>query len=647
RMMMFGGGGGGPRGPGGGGGMFRMGGGGSGVDPSSFFVNQQGGLSTTHSGGTNYAGQWGKKLSVTSSVFVNDTDNDNTQSLSRQFLPPQDSTAFYDQATTSDSRNGNQRFDGRFEWTLDSLNSVIMQPRLYFQNNRTNSFAVGGNTSTLGEVLNAASNDNQSDTRGNNLSNRLTLRHKFARRGRNISADINMGHNERDGDGAQYSLTDYFQGDSTVSDTLNQRSNSLTTTNTLSTRIAYTEPLHPRLQMQLTYSPALTRSESDARALRFDPFSGTYSVPDSALSNSYESRNLVQNGGASLLFTTGPWKLLTTGAYQRTQLRSEQTFPDSRRIEQTFEDVLPSVILTASLQNRRNVRLAYNTSTTAPTINQLQNVLDNSNPLSLSSGNPNLRQTYNHSLQLRISEADPAKSKSRFVFGNLTRTSHPIANSTFIAPNDTTIRGIFLARGTQLTTPENLDHSWNAFLFGVHSRPTKVLKSILSLNGGGSFTRTPTRITAGVNEASTYGIRSGATLSSNISQNLDFSVSYQGTYNITRNTLSESNRGDYYTHTLGFRFNAIAPHGIVVRQELNHNLQSGVPNQFGQDVVLWNTTLGKKLLKGDRGEIRVTATDVLAQERSVNRSVTETYVQDSRDRTLGRYVQAVFTYTWR
>ena len=51
--------------------------------------------------------------------------------------------------------------------------------------------------------------------------------------------------------------------------------------------------------------------------------------------------------------------------------------------------------------------------------------------------------------------------------------------------------------------------------------------------------------------------------------------------------------------------------------------------------------------KNDQGELRVTLTDALEQNRSVSRSVTESYVQDSRDRTLGRFVQAVFTYTFR
>ena len=649
RMMMFGGGGG-MRGGGGGGGMqiMRMGGGfgGGGFDPSSFFVNQQGGISTTHSGGLNYAGQWSPKLSVTTSLFVNDTDNENTQSLTREYVPPQDSLAFYSQATQTTNRNGNQRFDGRFEWTLDSLNSVIMQPRLYFQNNRSGNLGFAANTSVFGSALNSSNSNTQNHTTGDNLSDRLTLRHRFGKRGRNISADVQLGHSERDGDRAQRSLNEFSQAGPSTRDTLDQQTASASVTNSMSTRIAYTEPLVPGWQAQLTYNPQYTRSHSDARSLGLDA-AGAYSLLDSAQSNTFTNRNLVQNGGAAVLFTRGTWRWLTTAAFQRTQLQSRQTFPATRNVEHAFVDVLPSMTLSATFANRRNVRLAWSTATSPPTISQLQNVVDNSNPLALSSGNPDLRQTYNNNISLRLSEADPFKSKSKFLFMNLARIGHPISNATFTAPRDTVVDGIALSRGTQLTRPVNLDVSWNANAFAVYSRPVKFMKSIASVNGGGSFNQTPTRLNAGTNLSKTYALRYGAVLASNITQNLDFTVSYQGNYNITRNSLSTSNSGDYYSHSLGLRLNAVAKHGIVMREEVSHNLQSGVSSQYGQNVVLWNTTLGKKFLKGDTGELRVTATDVLQQDRSVGRSFTESYIQDSRDRTLGRFVQAVFTYSFK
>ncbi len=647
RMMMMGGG---FRPPGGGGGgMMRPGGGfgGGGFDPSSFFVNQQGGISTTHSGGLNYSGQWSPRLAVTASTFINDTGNDNVQTLSRQFLPPQDSLAFYDQNTTTSSHNGNQRFDARFEWTIDSLNSVIMQPRLYFQDNRSSNLGRAANTTLGGSALNSSNSDTRNHTIGDNLSNRLTLRHRFAKRGRNISADVQMGHNERDSDRDQISENQFtrpgFPDTLTSSD---QQTASNSVTNSVSTRIAYTEPLVPGWQAQLTYNPQYTRSHSDARSLGRDP-AGGYSLLDSAQSNTFTNRNTVQNGGAAVLFTKGPWRWLSQASVQRTELQSEQEFPATNAFRQTFTDVLPSMTLSATFANRRNVRLNWNTSTNPPSISQLQNVIDNSNPLSLSAGNPDLRQSYGNTLSLRLSEADPMRSRSKFMFMNVSRTSNPVGNATFTAPRDTVIDGIFLARGTQLTRPANLDVSWSANAYTVYSRPVPFLKSIASVNGGGSYNQTPSRTNAGDNVHKSWALRYGSVLASNISPKLDFTVSYQGSYNLSRSSLSTNTTGDYYAHTLGLRLNAVAKHGIVVRQEMSHNLQSGVASGFDQNVLLWNTTLGKKFLKNDMGELRVTLTDVLRQERSVGRSFTESYIQDSRDQALGRFVQAVFTYSFK
>jgi hypothetical protein len=629
--------------------MWRMmgGGGGSGFDPSSFFVNQQGGITTTHSGGVNYAGQWGPKLQVTSSVFVNDSDNDNLQSLRRQYLPPQDSLAFYDEGTTSDSRNGNQRFDARFEWTIDSLNSVIVQPRVYLQQNRGNTLTSAANSTLTGAFVNSSDNDTRNHTTGDNLSNRITIRHRFAKRGRNVSAEINTGRNSRDGERDQLSTNTFEQNGTDTTVFLDQRTESNSATNSLSTRIAYTEPLVPGWQAQATYNPSWTWSESDARTSTPDAF-GAYTVLDPLQSNTFENRNAIQRGGLAVLHTRGTWRWLTQASLQQSRLASDQTFPETNSFERTFTDVLPSMTLSGTVASKRNIRLNWNTSTNAPSISQLQNVLDRSNPLSLSSGNPDLRQTYVNNVSLRVSEAEPFKMRSRFLFLNVSRTGNPIGNSTITAVRDTTIAGVFVGRGTQFTRPVNLaEPAWNANVFAVQSLPAKFLKSNWSLNGGATYGRTPTLVNGETNLNHTWALRTGTVLASNISQNLDFTLSYQGSYNITRSSLTTNTTGDYYAHTIGFRITAVTPQRIVIRQEASHALQTGVAEGFDQNVVMWNASLGRKFFKNDTGELRLTVTDVLQQERAVARSFTESYIQDTSDRVLGRFVQAVFTLNFK
>jgi hypothetical protein len=186
RIMMGGGGGGMRVGGGGGQQVFRFGGGGFGggnFDPSNFFVNQQGGISSTNSGGLNYVAQWGRKLSVSASAFLNGTKNENTNALAREYLPPQDSIAAYDQLLGSENWNGNQRFDARFEWTIDSLNSIILAPRLYFQKNHATSNGLASNRTLAGSEVSSSASLTDNLTEGDNVSNRLTLRHRFHKRG--------------------------------------------------------------------------------------------------------------------------------------------------------------------------------------------------------------------------------------------------------------------------------------------------------------------------------------------------------------------------------------------------------------------------------------------------------------------------------
>jgi len=642
RMVIMGGG----RGFGGGGGspnVMRFGGGGS--NASNFFVNQQGGLTTTHSGGLNYAGQWGKKLAVTGSAFLNGTANENLQAVSREYLPPQDSLAFYDQNQASDTDNFNQRYEARFEWTVDSLNSIILAPRLFFQNTNSNTLGFSTNTNIDGSELSGSDSHTLNETDGHNLSNRLTIRHRFGRRGRNISADINTGQSLSQGDRAQLSLNTFTRPDSLS--LLDQQTGTHSETRSASVRIAYTDRLAKLWQWQATYNPSLTRSESDARTFAYDTLSGAYDALDPVQSNSFSNRYTTQNAGMALMRTSGPWRWLTQAQWQTSRLESEQTFPSAGTVDRTFEDVLPSMTLTGTFSNRRNLRLAWTTNTQAPSISQLQNVVDYSNPLALSTGNPGLGRTYTHMLSMRFSEADPLRSRSRFVFMNVSRTSDPISNATLTASADTVIAGIDVGRGTQISRPVNLDESWNGNLFAAVSRPAGPLKSIITLNGGVSFTQTQSLVNAGENTARTSTVRYGTVAASNISQNLDFTLSYQGNYNIQRNTLTPNTRTGFYAHTIGFRLNAVGKGGIVIRQELTHQYQDGETEEFSQNVVLWNSTLGKKFMKDNRGEVRVTLTDALRQDRSVGRTFTESYVQDSRDLTLGQFVQAVFTYTFR
>lgn len=647
---------------GGGGGRSGGGGGGSGGgggpqggsasfgsgSTGSFLVGQQNGITETNSIGANYSDTWWKGFVVNQSYFFNAADNQNTQNVNRQYSASQDSVNLYTQNTNSDNKNYNHRFDSRIEYTVDSSNSIIDLPRLYFQSNRSTSVLTGANEIDPTQLINQAVNNTGASTSGNNLSNHFVYRHKFDMPGRTISVDLGIGHNEKTGSSNLLSLAEYYQGQGNLSDTVNQKSSLLANTSSLSARLVYTEPIGGFSLLQIAYNPSLTYSESENRKFEYDPLTQRYTIPDTGLSNTFNSTTTAQNAGLGYLLRWTGFNLMANVSYQVSWLRGDQTFPLSGSVDRTFYNVLPSFNMNYTISDHSNLRVFYRTSTRPPSISQLQNVVDNSNPLMLTTGNPDLKQSFNQTFVSRYSITSANNGRSFFLLFSAQRTDDYIGNSTLTAAHDTVLAGgVLMKAGTQLVLPVNLNGNWNASTFLTYSLPVSLFKSVFNLNSGLTYASTPGLVNQLENVANTYTISSGAVLSSNISQDVDFTLSYMGNYNMARNTIEPVLNSNYYNHIAGMKLNLIFWQGVVFRNEMSNTLYSGLSGGYNQNILLWNISLGKKFLANESAELRLTATDILNQNKSVNRTVTDTYVQDTQNRTLGQYVMLTFTYTMK
>lgn len=650
------------------------------------------------------------------SYFFNFTKNQNDQQLNRQYFASNDSAIQYGEVTDAETKNYNHRVDMRVVYNIDSSNSLIVQPRLYFQDHHASSLLSAVNTLSLAQVLNQAENDNQSSTSGNNLSNHIIYRHKFGLPGRTISVDFGMGSNSKHGEGTLKSSAEYFQATSHLSDTVDQQSASRSDGSSFTPRLVYTEPFGTNALVQLTYNPSFSKSTSDSRKYNYDPVTGEYSVLVTALSNVFENRYSTQNASIGFRYRIGDrdtardlgrdrfmdrirnamrdggrdttrdsgrdgfidrvrnamrdgarfgggeggidgfrdvareggLNLMVDVAYQVASLEGEQTFPFSQTVNRAFYNILPSAMLNYSITERSNLRLNYRTSTRPPSISQLQNVVDNSNPLLLTTGNPDLKQTFNQTLVTRYSLTSADRARSLLVFFSVAYTGDYIGNSTLIAERDTMVsRGIRLNRGTQLTFPVNLDGYWNIRQFLTCSLPFTLIQSNLNLISGFAYSRTPGLLNDNLNVSNDFAFSEGAVVSSNISENVDFTLSYTGNYSISRNSLQPESNNNYFYHNASLKLNLIFWEGFVFRNETNNTLYTGLSGGFNQNIVLWNISLGKKLFADQRGEIRFILTDILNQNKSINRTITETYVEDTQTQVLGRYLMLAFTYTLR
>jgi hypothetical protein len=239
------------------------------------------------------------------------------------------------------------------------------------------------------------------------------------------------------------------------------------------------------------------------------------------------------------------------------------------------------------------------------------------------------------------------KGKSLFLFGMINLTNNYIASTTSIARADTTINGVFLSRGSQLSRPENLDGNYNIRTFLTYATPFKKLKSNLNINAGASYTKVPGMINGLLNDAKTINLNTGFVLGSNISPKVDFNINYTANINLVENTLQSQGNNNFLVQNAGAKINLMPNASWVFNSDIAYSNYYGLGDAFNQEFYLWNAAVGYKFLNKKVGEIRLSVFDILNQNNSINRSVTETYIEDTRTRVLNRYFMLTFTYNIR
>jgi len=633
-----------------GGGIGRNGGGGrpNGGGGGNFLVGQQSGISTTHSAGLNYSNQWGKKVELSGSYFFNTTENDRSTNLSRNYIS-RDSGMLYLEKNNALSTNTNHRANFRLKYDIDSANSIVMTPRLSLQLNQSNALT-GSLSSIQNRSLNSLNKTNGADNTGYNFSNNILFRHRFAKRGRSVSVRLTMGLNDREGNSQLHSTNEIF--DQNRFTKIDQYSDQFTNNHSYSSNIAFTEPVGKNGQLQLNYTASVTKSDSDKKTWDVNEETGEYSDLNTGLTNVFKNTYLSNRGGVSYRYNVmRKYNVMGGLDFEQANLSSDQDFPRILEVNRSFQKILPQLSFNYRFSQEKNLRIFYRTNTNAPSISQLQNVVNNNNPLFLRSGNAELNQDYQQTLTVRYGKTNLEKSRTFlfYIYGSFVKDY--IGNATFYnrTQDSVNVNQIDLAPGQQLTYPVNVPENWNGRTFVTYGLPLKFIKSNINLNTGFNYNRTPAIIDDAENLAHNYTFSQGLILSSNISENMDFTLSYSANYTIVKNSLTTNNRVDnnYFTHLSSFRLAYQPWKGLVINSNLTNSFFSGLSSTFDQGIWFWNAGIGYKFLKNKALEAKINAFDLLNQNKSINRNVTETFIEDSQTNVLTRYFMFTATYTFR
>lgn len=620
----------------------------------SFQVGPQSGIFSTHALGFNFSDSWGTKLTLNASYFWNKGQNTTNKQINRQYILGSEQSQYYNELSNSTTDNSNHRTNMRIEYNPDSSNSFILTPRFSIQDNQSNSYS-GAITGldpefTAANLVNESVNNNDNNANGYNFNNELLYRYKFHKKGRTASINLATGITNRYRENYLSSISDFYQptrSQNSDSITIKQYSNTLSDGFSYSTNLVYTEPLGKSSQLQFNYNLSSSKNSNDKETYNYSFEQQQYNLFDTLLSNIYDNGYLTHRAGIGYLYQTEKANLNAGITYQYAELKGNTSFPVIDSTQISFNSILPNVMLNYKFTKFTNLRVIYRASTNSPSSGQLQRVIDNTNPLLLSTGNPDLKQEIRHFAMSRFSHSNKDKTSNLFGMLFFQRIQNYIGNSTLVASNDTVINGQTINRGTQLSMPQNLDGAWNGRILTTIGFPVKPIKSNLNFNTGFSYNRLPSLINTRANFSNTYGINLGTVLSSNISEKIDFSLTYNINYNLVDNTLQPELNNNYFFQIGSVTFNWEFWKGFFIQNSITYQNYNGISSNINDQYTLWNFNLGKKIFKNKSGEIKLSCYDILDENKSLNRNVTDTYIEDSNTQVLQQYFMLAFTYSLR
>lgn len=594
------------------------------------------GINTAWGGGLNYNNIIGNKVDWQSNYFYNHYNPKQESHIQRQYFLP-DSSYFYNQNTFSDNINNNHRININTLYQVDSLNSIRFTPSLSFQ--QTNNQAET-DYQTLSEdklMTNQGFSNTTSGNKGYTFGNNIIWRKKFARKGRTFSLSLQTSLNESSGDGSLYSVNNFYNPNGSLlkKDTLNQQSKSKGDLKGYTAKAVYTEPVWKKSLLEFSAGRSDMKNIAEKITYDFNKLSGKHDVVNSSLTNDFENAYNYTNAGIRMRTQKKKYNYSFGATWQQAELEGKiiSGTKDSL-ISKTFRNILPNARFQYNFTKFKSFSLSYTTSTNQPNMSQLQPVPDNSNPLNIKIGNPDLKQEFNHALQMHLNLLSPYKNKNLFMFMNGQFTKNKIVNYDTVSQ-----------QGVRSTKPVNVSGVYNINNNFSYSMPLRFLKGSIEISGNTGFFKTKQFINKTGNTIKTFSIGPELRLNMNPTEKLNIAVGAGLNYNKTKYSLQSALNTDYLSQNYEASLDWEMPKGFFFSSDFTYTINSQRATGFNTKVPLWNVSLSKQVLKFNRGEIKFSARDLLNQNIGISRNTNNNYIEDSRVLTLRRFFMLSFTYS--
>lgn len=536
----------------------------------------------------------------------------------------------------ADSKSGNQRRQATFDSPqgLDVRNPLGEGYENIDPAGRINS------------IENVTSSDGDRHSRNLNIS----VIRKLNRKGSALNFRAEIGNGDNDSESFTVSRTNYYRiqnylgGDSTLY--RNQYTKGPSRNFNQSYGVTFSHPLAEKLTFDVSYKFGLTRSRNRHEAYDLSPFSdGGTDLPVTALPPGYESgyidslsnhtigHTVSHQGEIGLNYIDDKWTVVA-----RCEVRPQRQTLDQKtgllQADTVRNSVNFSPNLMASWRNSTvDLGVNYQGQTSQPELSSLLSLTDNSNPLYITHGNPNLKPSYSHTLNLSASSFESGFS------GNVSLTE--------IYNNQTSATFYNMETGGMETYPVNINGDRNA---DASFRYIKFFKSfVVSGSVSGQWGRYVGLVNEGESEQPQRSVTNTTAYGAEVQFRHHAKWGYaelNGSWNFNRsfNRLRDS-RNYTRNYVAGMRSSIRIPGNIEFSNELNFTYRNGTNVNSREDSqVLWNMGLEWHFLKSRAATLAVNWYDILSDTKNIFRNSSTAGFTESYRRQIGSYFLVSFNY---
>ncbi len=632
------------------GGSFSSGGGFGGVmmlmGPSS---SGRGGISTSSSAGLNISKSQKDKFKVGGSVSYGYTDQDSKNKSFRQNILI-DSVSYREAISSNKSYSNRLSINGYVDYQLDTLNSISIQTTLTYRD--ANSHNKSYQSTLAGDADSTRVNQSESSTINQtgswNLSATATYSRKFTKKGRQFSVVAGTNINNSNNDGTNRSLSEFFlQPERNLY--LDQEIENNTSSNSFNFRISHVEPVWTEKNtIQMFYSIDNNQTTNIKETYDYDPATETYSILNPNYSKSLDNNFINQRAGIAFNSNQSKYSynigfnIIPSYTKSKTFIKNGNSEGNDSILNNIDgRDVMnysPQSRFTYRFNKTTSMSFNYTGNTRQPSVEQLDPTVNNTNPLSIRSGNPYLLPSFTNSFRLNFNNYKQEQQQYLNASLNFSFTQNEIIYFTDYEGST----------GIQYSKPINENGSWNSSANIMYGRPLDKKKR-LKINNNVNFNYSNRIGYMMVNQHSERNVSGTMNIGEYLSLSFNKDKFYgqiSGNINYSKTSNSLENQKGRESTNFGLSYNNTIslPKDWSFSTDISYRGNRGLSAGYNTDEVMWNMEISKQFLKKKQASIRLKWNDILQETASITRNVSASYIEDIEYNALSSYFLVSFSY---